>query len=164
MLLLDLNCGFWFTSFLIFQPLFAIPSNFILICVICRDALLSYITVGDDLQVLGSLSMLATLLQTKGFLFGIIQLLLLLISIAVILLDISFSRIRWNNARCSWNSPPAQATQETLTGKLWIYFFPCDSCVGMLSYLFIFPTSCLVNNMHLIFLSTKLWIRIVVIS
>ncbi|XP_011016440.1 PREDICTED: uncharacterized protein LOC105119944 isoform X2 [Populus euphratica] len=30
-----------------------------------RDALLSYITVGDDLQVLGSLSMLATLLQTK---------------------------------------------------------------------------------------------------
>ncbi|KAJ6296411.1 hypothetical protein OIU78_024293 [Salix suchowensis] len=30
-----------------------------------RDALLSYITAGDDLQVLGSLSMLATLLQTK---------------------------------------------------------------------------------------------------
>ncbi|XP_011020065.1 PREDICTED: uncharacterized protein LOC105122565 isoform X4 [Populus euphratica] len=30
-----------------------------------RDALLSYITAGDDLQVLSSLSMLATLLQTK---------------------------------------------------------------------------------------------------
>lgn len=32
-----------------------------------RDALLSYITSGNDLQVLGSLSVMATLLQTKGF-------------------------------------------------------------------------------------------------
>ncbi|KAK4370180.1 hypothetical protein RND71_009655 [Anisodus tanguticus] len=32
-----------------------------------RAALLSYITTGDDVQVSGSLSMLATLLQTKGY-------------------------------------------------------------------------------------------------
>lgn len=32
----------------------------------CREALLSFITCGDDVQVSGSLSLLATLLQTKG--------------------------------------------------------------------------------------------------
>ena len=43
MLLLDLNCSFWFTSFLIFQPLFAIPSNFILIRVILAGMLCFHI-------------------------------------------------------------------------------------------------------------------------
>ncbi|GJY46176.1 protein transparent testa 9 isoform X1 [Tanacetum coccineum] len=32
---------------------------------LCRDALISYITSGDDTQVVGSLSVLATFLQTK---------------------------------------------------------------------------------------------------
>lgn len=36
----------------------------------CREALLCYITTGDDVQVLGSLSVLATLLQTKGYIIG----------------------------------------------------------------------------------------------
>lgn len=38
----------------------------ILAYVMCREALLCYVTKGDDVQVLGSLSVLATLLQTKG--------------------------------------------------------------------------------------------------
>jgi hypothetical protein len=33
---------------------------------LCREALLSYLTSGDDVLVLGSLGVLATLLQTKG--------------------------------------------------------------------------------------------------
>jgi len=32
----------------------------------CREVLLEYVTGGADVQVLGSLSVLATLLQTKG--------------------------------------------------------------------------------------------------
>lgn len=35
--------------------------------ILCREALLSYVTSGDDVHVLGSLSVLATLLQTKGY-------------------------------------------------------------------------------------------------
>lgn len=38
----------------------------ILEIVLCRETILSYLNVGDDVQVLGSLSVLATLLQTKG--------------------------------------------------------------------------------------------------
>ncbi|KAK4355412.1 hypothetical protein RND71_024383 [Anisodus tanguticus] len=38
-----------------------------------REALLSYITTGDDVQVSGSLSMLATLLQTKGYISGLLS-------------------------------------------------------------------------------------------
>jgi hypothetical protein len=34
----------------------------------CREALLFYLTSGDDILVLGSLGVLATLLQTKGYL------------------------------------------------------------------------------------------------
>lgn len=33
---------------------------------ICRETLLYYVTSGNDVQVLGSLCILATLLQTKG--------------------------------------------------------------------------------------------------
>ena len=36
--------------------------------------MLSHITTGDDIQVLGALSVLATLLQTKGQISGSIQL------------------------------------------------------------------------------------------
>ncbi|KAM1281999.1 hypothetical protein ACFX2I_022537 [Malus domestica] len=36
-----------------------------------REALISYITSGDDIQVTGSLSVLATLLQTKGYIADI---------------------------------------------------------------------------------------------
>lgn len=48
--------------------LIAFPANFLF----CREALLSYITTGDDVQVSGSLSMLATLLQTKGYISGLL--------------------------------------------------------------------------------------------
>lgn len=44
----------------------------------CREALLCYITTGDDVQVLGSLSVLATLLQTKGYIIGFFWLISLL--------------------------------------------------------------------------------------
>lgn len=37
----------------------------------CREALLSFLTSGDDVLVLGSLGVLATLLQTKGYLADI---------------------------------------------------------------------------------------------
>lgn len=32
----------------------------------CREVLLSYVISGDDIKALGSLTVLATLLQTKG--------------------------------------------------------------------------------------------------
>lgn len=35
----------------------------------CREVLLSFITSGDDVQASGSLSVLATLLQTKGYFY-----------------------------------------------------------------------------------------------
>ncbi|KAJ0592100.1 hypothetical protein HanHA300_Chr03g0080941 [Helianthus annuus] len=40
---------------------------------VLRDALISYITSGDDMQVVGSLSVLTTLLQTKGCMLFIIH-------------------------------------------------------------------------------------------
>ena len=40
----------------------------------CREALLSHITTGDDVEVLGALSVLATLLQTEGQINAVIQL------------------------------------------------------------------------------------------
>lgn len=41
---------------------------------VCRDALLSYITTGDDVQVMGSINVMATLLQTKGCITMLAQL------------------------------------------------------------------------------------------
>ena len=38
---------------------------------LCREALISYITSGDDIQVTGSLSVRDTLLQTKGYIADI---------------------------------------------------------------------------------------------
>lgn len=44
---------------------------------ICREVLLSYVVSGDDIKALGSLTVLSTLLQTKGQDFGIITFILL---------------------------------------------------------------------------------------
>ena len=40
----------------------------------CRDALLSYIAIGDDVQVMGSINVMATLLQAKGCITVLVQL------------------------------------------------------------------------------------------
>lgn len=123
---------FWVMTRIIFSNLLsfswiwsiAINTSFLLVScmiltltyILCREALLSYITSGDDVHVLGSLSVLATLLQTKGYIIEFIHL-TSLISILVFWFGIWIHRIGWINARCPWHSSSAKTTQETFAGK-----------------------------------------------
>jgi hypothetical protein len=117
-LLLDLNRTFWFISFLIFQLLFAIPSNFISIFVILQGCFTFIYYSWRWSSSFEFFEHVGYIVANKRFSSQNYSDSVATDFYCCYLIGISLSRIRWNNARCSWNPPPAQATQETLAGKL----------------------------------------------